>query len=134
MSRSSQTIHSTANPASVANLSNNGATQDEYPNWAPGAGDPEDPVVQISALKVTSRKRTAILSFTGREDVDPRASGREQLGFPRRRLTAPGEHGALTFEREEHGQPRQRLQSTAPGVGEHSNRHRSDIGLSPSVP
>ena len=41
------------------------------------------------------------------KNLDTRAGGREQFGFPRRRRTAAGNDRALVFQREERRQPRQ---------------------------
>ena len=53
--------------------------------------------------------RLHLVAHIGSIDIDGRASGRKQFGFPGRARRATRDHGAAAFEREEHRQPRQRL-------------------------
>jgi Tol biopolymer transport system component len=56
---------SVASPATVTNLSQNGATQDEYPSWAPAGGPGGEPDTEITGKPpATTSKRKARFAFT----------------------------------------------------------------------
>ena len=74
---------------------------------AKSSGVPRSIVQDDRPARRSSSERQHFLAGRRGKNLDTRAGGREQFGFPRRRRTAAGDDRALVFQREERRQPRQ---------------------------